>query len=128
MRIGHSLKPNFLNNAALQRGKVDFPDHWCEGMKKENYRKQDVTVSDLARNKNVSLLLSFFFFLKSVAYLSSFLSVWVRCTSLLFYDYEFIGRASFITNFENRSVKRLSRGRQATSSYVSEATLHKCTL
>ena len=48
MRIGHSLTPNFLNNAALQRGKVDFPDHWCGRLKKENYRKQDVTVSDLA--------------------------------------------------------------------------------
>ena len=48
MRIGHSLTPNFLNNAALQRGKVDFPDHWCGRIKKENYRKQDVTISDLA--------------------------------------------------------------------------------
>ena len=63
MSIGHSLKTNFLNNAALQRVKVaDFPDHWCGSrMKKENYGKQDVTVCDLARNKNVSLPLSFFF-------------------------------------------------------------------
>ena len=29
-------------------------------------------------------------------------------------DYQFIGRASFITSFENRSVERLSRSRQAT--------------
>ena len=34
--------------AALRRGKVDFPDHWCGRMKMGNYRKQDVTVSDLA--------------------------------------------------------------------------------
>ena len=72
MSIGHSLKTNFLNNAA------DFPDHWCGSrMKKENYGKQDVTVCDLARNKNVSLPLSLF--LTSVEYLSSFLSFWVKC-------------------------------------------------
>ena len=109
MRTGHSLKPNFLNNAALQRVKVaDFPDHWCGSrMKKENYGKQYVTVCDLAPNKSVSLPLSFF--LTRVAYLSSFLSFWVKCSSLLFPDYEFIGRASFITNFANRSFKQVLR-------------------
>ena len=57
IRIKHSLKRNFLKNA-LQRGKVEFP-HWCGKMKKEKYRKRDVSVSDLAENKNVSLPLFF---------------------------------------------------------------------
>ena len=49
----------------------------CGRMKKERYRKQDVSVSDLVQNKNVSLPLSFFlnFF--------QFLSFWVKCSSLL---------------------------------------------
>ena len=79
IRIKHSLKRNFLKNV-LQRGKVEFP-HWCGKMKKEKYRKRDVSVSDLAENKNVSLPLSFF--LISVAYLSQFLSFWVKCSSVL---------------------------------------------
>ena len=59
IRIKHSLKRNFLKNA-LQRGKVEFP-HSSGKMKKEKYRKRDVSVSDLAENKNVSLPLSLFF-------------------------------------------------------------------
>ena len=51
-------------------------------MKKENYRKPDVGVFDLAQNKNVSLSLPFF--LTSAAYLSQFLSFWVKCPSLLY--------------------------------------------
>ena len=70
-------------------------------MKKENYRKQDVTVSNLAQNKNVSLPLSFFFNKCSISKLTSlFLSEMFK---LVISDYEFIGRGSFITNFENRS-------------------------
>ena len=53
----------------------------CGRMKKERYRKQDVSVSDLVKNKNFSLPLSFF--LISVVYLSQFLSFWVKCSSLL---------------------------------------------
>ena len=120
MRTGHSLKPNFLNNAALQRVKVaDFPDHWCGSrMKKENYGKQYVTVCDLALNKNVSLPLSFF--LTRVAYLSSFLSFWVKCSSLLFLITSLsvgllLSQISQIGALNRSCVKRLSRGRQATS-------------
>ena len=37
--------------------KIDF-SYWCERMKKENVRKRDTTISDLARNKHVSLPLA----------------------------------------------------------------------
>ena len=82
IRITHALKSKFLNNA-LRRRKVDFPDHWCGRMKKENYWRRDVTVSDLPLNKNVSLPL-----------------FWGgKMFKLVIY------RPSFITSFENRRVK-----------------------
>ena len=52
IRIKYSLKRDFLKNA-LQRGERSISLRGS--MKKENYRKRDVRVSDLVRNKNVSL-------------------------------------------------------------------------
>ena len=65
-------------------------------MKKENYRKQDVTVSDLAQNKNVSLPL---FFLECG--ISQSISLFLGKMFKLV-----IHRVSFITSFENRRVKK----------------------
>ena len=51
-----SPKRNFIKKRSPE-WKIDFP-YWCERMKKENFRKRDATVSDLARNKHVSLPLA----------------------------------------------------------------------
>ena len=68
----------------------------CGRMKKERYRKQDVSVSDLVQNKNVSLPLSFFTISISKS-ISLFLGKMFKLV---------IHRPSFITSFENRRVKK----------------------
>ena len=60
IRIKHALKRNFLNNPLQRKGRFPRSLFWCGRMKKENYLKQDFTVSNLEQNKNVSLPLSFF--------------------------------------------------------------------
>ena len=68
----------------------------CGRMKKERYRNQDVSVSDLVQNKNVSLPLSF-------------LTISISKSISLFLGKMFklvIHRPSFITSFENRRVKK----------------------
>ena len=80
-------------------------------MKRDNYRKQDVTVFDLAQNKNVSL--PPFFFL-SIAYLSQFLSFWVKCSSFLFLTTRLSVGVLLSPVSKIEAVKRLTRGRQTT--------------
>ena len=84
MRIGHSLTPNFLNTPLSGEERSISPITGVEEWKWETIESKTLRYLISRRNKNVSPPLSFFFFLTSVAYLSSFFSFWVKCWSLLF--------------------------------------------